>query len=157
MSDRFYTQMLDSTGWAPGYRYTSTLREFEQKFGKIRRKRMAWTDEAKAQAVEMYTAEEPTPENSMEIVKMIAEELGESPNGVRMILTKAGVYVKKTPATRSGSSNGGGGTRVNVAAAQEQLTSAISDMGEEPDAAIISKLTGKAAVYFANLLNKLND
>ena len=56
---------------------------------------MAWTDEAKAQAVEMYTAEEPTPENSMEIVKQIAEELGESPNGVRMILTKAGVYVKK--------------------------------------------------------------
>ena len=32
---------------------------------------MAWTDEAKAQAVEMYTAEEPTPENSMEIVKRL--------------------------------------------------------------------------------------
>ena len=49
---------------------------------------MAWTDEAKAQAVEMYTAEEPTPENSMEIVKMVADELGESPNGVRMILLR---------------------------------------------------------------------
>jgi transposase-like protein len=157
MSDRFYTQMLDSTGWAPGYRHTFTLSEFESKFGKIRRKRkMAWTDEAKAQAVEMYTDEEPTPENSMEIVKMIAEELGESPNGVRMILTKAGVYVKKTPAAKS-SSGGTGGGRVNVAAAQEQLSSAISDMGEEPDAAIIGKLTGKAAVYFAGLLNKLND
>ena len=47
---------------------------------------MAWTDESKEQAVEMYTAEEPTPDNSMEIVKMVAEELGESPNGVRMIL-----------------------------------------------------------------------
>ena len=117
---------------------------------------MAWTDESKEQAVEMYTAEEPTPENSMEIVKMIAEELGESPNGVRMILTKAGVYVKKTPAVKS-SGGGTGGGRVNVAAAQDELTKAISDMGEEADAAIISKLTGKAAMYFATLINKLND
>lgn len=157
MSDRFYTQQLEATGWCPGYRGTMTLSEFESKFGKIRRKRkMAWTDEAKAQAVEMYTAEEPTPENSMEVVKMIAEELGESPNGVRMILTKAGVYVKKTPAVKS-SSGGTGGGRVNVAAAQEQLTNAISDAGKEPDSAIISKLTGKAAVYFATLINELND
>ena len=44
-----------------------------------------------------------------------------------------------------------------VAAAQEELTNAISDMGQEPDAAIIGKLTGKAAKYFAELLNKLND
>ena len=157
MSDRFYTQMVESTGWAPGYRHTSTLSEFESKFGKIRRKRkMAWTDEAKTQAVEMYTAEEPTPENSMEIVKMVAEELGESPNGVRMILTKAGVYVRKTPAAKSSGGSTGGG-RVNVAAAQEELSAAISDMGEEPDAAIIGKLTGKAAKYFADLINKLND
>ena len=156
MSDRFYTQMIESTGWAPGYKHTSTLSEFEQKFGKLRRKRMAWTDEAKAQAVEMYTAEEPTPENSMEVVKMIAEELGESPNGVRMILTKAGVYVKKTPAAKS-SGGGTGGGRVNVAAAQDELIKSISDMGEEADTAIISKLTGKAAMYFANLINKLND
>ena len=91
----------------------------------------------------------------MEIVKMIAEELGESPNGVRMILTKAGVYVKKTPAAKSGGSTGGG--RVNVAAAQDELIKSISDMGEEADTAIISKLTGKAAMYFATLINKLND
>ena len=146
MSDRFYTQMREATGWAPGL----------PEFYKQRRKRMSnWTDESKAQAVEMYTAEEPTPENSMEIVKMIAEELGESPNGVRMILTKAGVYVKKTPAVKS--SGGTGGGRVNVAAAQDELTKAISDMGEEADGAIISKLTGKAAMYFATLINKLND
>ena len=35
----------------------------------------------------------------MEIVKDIADEFEESPNGVRMILTKAGVYVKKAPAS----------------------------------------------------------
>ena len=118
---------------------------------------MAWTDEAKAQAVEMYTAEDPTPENSMEVVKEIAAELGESPNGVRMILTRAGVYVKKTPAAKSTSSGGGGGGgRVSVADAQQAVTDAISDAGMEADAAIISKLTGKAANYFAEVITKLN-
>ncbi|MDB4345207.1 hypothetical protein OAA32_00210 [bacterium] len=155
MSDRYYTQMLETTGWCPGYRSTYTLAEYKQNYKLKRKRTMAWTDESKEQAVEMYTAEEPTPENSMEIVKNIAEELGESPNGVRMILTKAGVYVKKTPAVKS--SSGGGGGRVNVAAAQDGLTQAISDAGEEADSAIISKLTGKAAVYFTNLINKLND
>jgi hypothetical protein len=155
MSDRYYTQMLETTGWCPGYRSTYTLAEYKQNYKLKRKRTMAWTDESKEQAVEMYTAEEPTPENSMEIVQSIAEELGESPNGVRMILTKAGVYVKKTPAVKS--SSGGGGGRVNVAAAQDGLIKAISDMGEEADSAIVSKLTGKAAVYFTNLINKLND
>lgn len=147
MSDRFYMQMREATGWAPG---------LPESYKQKRRRKVAWTDEAKAQAVEMYTAEDVTPDNSMEIVKMIAEELGESPNGVRMILTKAGVYVKKTPAVKSSGGSTGGG-RVNVAAAQDALIKAISDMGQEADEAIISKLTGKAAMYFANLLNKLND
>ena len=155
MSDRYYTQMLETTGWCPGYRSTYTLAEYKQNYKLKRKRTMAWTDESKEQAVEMYTAEEPTPENSMEIVQSIAEELGESPNGVRMILTKAGVYVKKTPAVKS--SSGGGGGRVNVAAAQDGLIKAISDMGEEADSAIVSKLTGKAAVYFTTLINKLND
>ena len=117
---------------------------------------MAWTDESKQEAIDMYTAEDPTPENSMEIVKDIAAELGESPNGVRMILTRAGVYVKKTPAARSTSNGGGGGGRVSVADAQQSVKDAITDMGLEPDDAIISKLTGKAANYFAELLNKAN-
>ena len=158
MSDRFYTQQLEATGWCPGYRGTKTIAEYQTKFGTIRRKRkMAWTDESKAQAVEMYTAEEATPENSMEIVKEIAAELSESPNGVRMILTRAGVYVKKTPATKSTSSgSGGGGGRVSVADAQQAVTDAISDAGMEADAAIISKLTGKAANYFAEVITKLN-
>ena len=148
MGDRFYQQMRDATGWCPG---------MPEHLKNKRRRRMAWTDEAKAQAVEMYTAEEPTPENSMEVVKEIAAELGESPNGVRMILTKAGVYVKKTPAARSSSSGGGGGGgRVSVADAQQAVKDAISDAGMEADDAIISKLTGKAANYFAEVINKLN-
>jgi len=147
MGDRFYQQMRDATGWCPG---------MPESMKTQRRRRVPWTDEAKAQAVEMYTAEEPTPENSMEVVKEIAAELGESPNGVRMILTRAGVYVKKTPATKSTSSGGGGGGRVSVADAQQAVTDAISDAGMEADQAIISKLTGKAANYFAEVITKLN-
>ena len=147
MSDRFYQQMRDATGWAPG------MPEFMR--NNKRRKRMAWTDEAKEQAIEMYQDAEPTPETSMEIVKDIAEELGESPNGVRMILTKAGVYVRKTPAAKSSGGSTGGG-RVSVADAQEKLTSALSDAGVEVDSAIIGKLTGKAAVYFTTVIDSLN-
>ena len=116
---------------------------------------MAWTDESKAQAVELYTEADPTPETSMEIVKDIAEELGESPNGVRMILTKAGVYVKKSPAASPSKSSTGGGTRVSKADAAAALTSAITDAGQEVDEDIISKLTGKASVYFTGIINAI--
>jgi NifU-like protein involved in Fe-S cluster formation len=40
---------------------------------------MPWTDELKAQAIEMYEKAEPTPENSMDIVAEIAEELALPP------------------------------------------------------------------------------
>ena len=100
-----------------------------------RRRNMAWTDESKAEAVELYTTEDPTPETSMEIVKTIADTLGESPNGVRMILTKAGVYVKKAPATSSAKSNGGG--RVSKADSQQTLKDALSDAGQDIDGDII--------------------
>ena len=115
---------------------------------------MAWEEEKKQQAINMYTAEEPTPDNSMEIVQEIAAELSESPNGVRMILTRAGVYVKKTPATRS-TANGTGGGRVSVADAQQSVRNAITDQGMEVDDSIIGRLTGKAANYFAEIINKV--
>ena len=156
MSDRFYMQMVTATGWAPGYRNTKTIEEYKSRFGSTtRRKSMSWTDEKKQEAIDMYVGEEPTPENSMEIVADIAEQLEESPNGVRMILTKAGVYVRKTPATKSSGSSGGG--RVSVADAQSSLTDALNDAGQEVDSAIISKLTGKAAVYFTTVVNNLNN
>jgi transposase-like protein len=156
MSDRFYMQMVTATGWAPGYRNTKTIEEYKSRFGSTkRRKSMSWTDEKKQEAIDMYVGEEPTPENSMEIVADIAEQLEESPNGVRMILTKAGVYVRKTPAAKS--SGGSGGGRVSVADAQASLTDALNDAGQEIDSAIISKLTGKAAVYFTSVVNNLNN
>ena len=115
---------------------------------------MSWDDDKKAQAVEMYEEQEPTPETSMEIVKSIAEELDESPNGVRMILTKAGVYVKKAPAAGGSAKSSGstGGTRVSKAAAQEALVAALSDAGQEVDEDVVSKLTGKAAQYFTGVI-----
>jgi len=145
MGDRFYQQQLDKFGTCAGYT------------GAKRRRRVAWTDEAKEEAVAMYTAAEPTPETSMEVVKEIADELGESPNGVRMILTRAGVYVKKTPASGSSKSKSTGGGRVSKADAQEALSAALEDAGQEVDEAIISKLTGKAAVYLTGIVTSLNS
>ena len=114
---------------------------------------MAWDDAKKADAVEMYTNQEPTPETSMEVVKEIADELSESPNGVRMILTRAGVYVKK--ATTRSSNNSTGGGRVSKADAQNTLRDAIQDAGQEVDMSIIDKLTGKAAVYITGIINAI--
>jgi hypothetical protein len=142
LGDRFYTQQLQALGDCPGNKNPNR-----------RTRKVAWDDDKKAEAVKLYEAAEPTPETSMEIVKEIAEELDESPNGVRMILTKAGVYVKKTPAAKAASTGATGGTRVSKVAAQEALTAAITDAGKVADDEIISKLTGKAAQYFTTLLS----
>ena len=62
---------------------------------------MAWDDAKKEAVIEAYEAAEPTPENSMEIVAELAEEFEESPNGVRMILTKACLlYTSPSPRDR---------------------------------------------------------
>ena len=119
---------------------------------------MAWDQDKKDAVVAAYEEQNPTPETSMEIVKEIADDFGESPNGVRMVLSKAGVYVKKTPAPGSGaSSSSSGGTRVNKAAAQEALIAAIKDAGADVDEDVISKLTGKAAQYFSGVIISLNN
>lgn len=118
---------------------------------------MAWDDAKKDKAVELYLERKPTPENSVEIVQEIADELGESVNGVRMILIKKEVYVKKDPAAASAPGDGKSkttkstGTRVSKEDAQAQLRAALEAAGKDVDDDIISKLTGKAAVYFAGL------
>ena len=146
MGDRFYAAQLKELGTCPGYN------------GKRKSKRMAWDDTKKAKAIKMYTDSNPTPANSMEVVAEIAKELDESPNGVRMILTKADVYVKKEAAKKADTKAAGGaktgGTRINKEAAFASLREAIGDCGSEPDDEIITKLTGKAAQYFAEVLTK---
>ena len=146
MGDRFYRQQLEALGDCPGNKNPTK-----------RTKKVAWDDDKKAQAVSMYEDASPTPETSMEIVKDIAEELDESPNGVRMILTKAGVYVKKTPATKSSGGSTGGSTRVSKAAAAEALIAALGDAGQEVDEEIIGKLTGKASQYFTKVITAINE
>ena len=115
-----------------------------------------WTDESKAKLIEAYLKAEPTPENSMGIVEALADEFDASPNGVRMILSKAEVYVKKTPATaaaKTASADKPASTRVSKESAQAALVAAIQKAGKTVDQDIISKLTGKAAVYFTEILS----
>lgn len=116
-----------------------------------------WTDEQRAAVIEEYKAAEPTPENSMDIVKELAEKYDKTPNGVRMILMKDESYVKKTPEKSSGSKSSGGSKRVSKADAQNGLTEAIEAAGAEVDEDIISKLTGKAAVYFTEVVNSIKS
>lgn len=115
-----------------------------------------WTEELENEVIEKYQAANPTPENTSEVVKQIADELDLTPNGVRMKLVKADVYIKKAAPASGGSSGGGGGKRVNKQEAQDNLTSKIESFGLEADEEIISRLTGKAAVYFSEVLEKIN-
>jgi predicted transcriptional regulator len=111
-----------------------------------------WTDELKEQVAEAYLAANPTAENTMDIVKEIAQDVGKTPNGVRIILTKAGVYVKKEIAKAATSSGTTASKRVNKAEAIDALKVTIVKRGNEVDADIVDRLTGKAAVYFNGLL-----
>ena len=116
-----------------------------------------WTDELKQEVISKYEAAGPTPENSTEIIKDIAEEFEQSPNGVRMVLVQAGVYVKKDPAAGSASktktaATGDKPARVSKESAIADLTAAIEATGKAVDADILSKLTGKAAVYFLGII-----
>lgn len=91
----------------------------------------------------------------MDLVSQVAEEIGESVNGVRMILSKAGVYVKKEAApTKSAGTKkeGAASTRVSKEDAHAQLVAAIEAAEAEVDMEIISKLTGKAAIYLAGVI-----
>lgn len=115
-----------------------------------------WTDEMKANLVADYEAMNPTPETTTEIVKTLAEDYGKTVNGVRMILIKANSYVKtqEAPKAAKGSSSSSGAKRVNKAEALDALRSAITNAGHEVDEEIVSKLTGKAAVYLTGMIGK---
>lgn len=119
---------------------------------------MAWTDEKKQNAIDAYLAGNPTPETSTELVKEIAEDMQESANGVRMILTTAGVYVKKDTSASTGTGSktktttGDKAPRVTKESQIAELKAAIEAKGADVDDEILSKLTGKAAAYFTKVL-----
>jgi beta-lactamase class A len=115
----------------------------------------AWTEELKASVIEKYEAAEPTPETSTEIIKDIAEEIEMSPNGVRMVLVQAGVYVKKEAGASTSKTKAPAGdkpARVSKESAINDLRQALTDANKPVDDDILSKLTGKAAVYFLSVL-----
>jgi hypothetical protein len=113
-----------------------------------------WTEELKTKVIEMYETAGPTPESSTEIIKDIAEEIEMSPNGVRMVLVQAGVYVKKEASSSPSKTKttGEGTKRVSKESSIAELTAAIEAAGKPVDEDILSKLTGKAAVYFLSVL-----
>jgi hypothetical protein len=113
-----------------------------------------WTEELKTKVIEMYETAGPTPESSTEIIKDIAEEIEMSPNGVRMVLVQAGVYVKKEASSSPSKTKttGEGTKRVSKESSIAELTQAIEAAGKPVDEDILSKLTGKAAVYFLSVL-----
>ena len=115
-----------------------------------------WTDELKASVIAKYEGAGPTPENSTEIIKDIAEEIEMSPNGVRMVLVQAGVYVKKEAGTSTSKTiakkDGEGTKRVSKESSIAELREAIEAANKTVDDDILSKLTGKAAVYFLSII-----
>ena len=117
---------------------------------------MAWTDEDKQNAIDTYTGGNPTPENSTELIKQIAEEMSQSANGVRMVLVQAGVYVKKeasaSPSKTKTATGGDKAPRVSKESQIAELRAIIECKGAEIDDEILSKLTGKAAAYFVKVL-----
>jgi len=144
LGERFYLSQLNATGKCFGCNSNK------------RRKRVAWTDEKRELVQTMYEDAEPTPETSVEIVQSIAEEVEETPNGVRMVLTKAKVYIKKAGGASS-KKDSDKPARVSKEDSQRALSAAISDAGQEPDEDIIVKLTGKAAIYLKDVIQAINS
>ena len=120
---------------------------------------MAWSEEQKKQAIEAYKAGNPTPENSTELIKEIADDMEQSPNGLRMILVQAGVYVKKDVATTSTDKKGTTtktGDKAPRVSKEDQIAAlrvVIEAKGATVDEDVLGKLTGKAAAYFTEVLS----
>ena len=115
-----------------------------------------WTDEVKAEVIAKYTAGEPTPVNTMDIVSELAEEYGFTVNGVRMILSTAKVYVAK--GKKAATSPDGADKKPARKSKQDsidELTAIMADQDIEIDDSIVSKMTGKAADYWAAALKQI--
>lgn len=131
---------------------------------------LAWDDTKRAAVIAEYTHIMSTEYDndadrsaaSLEVVKELAEKHGEAPNGVRTILMKAGVYIKKdatAAAVAATKTNATGGTkRISKEEAIQTLTNQIGAIDPELiDAEILSKLTGKAAAYISSILMKVGS
>lgn len=117
-------------------------------------------DDTKQEIVDAYLKANPTPENSMDIVNELAEEYSKSPNSIRMLLSNAGVYVKKVAktatSTKTTDSDEVKTSRKSKQSSIDDLSEAIRASGQEVDDAIVSKLTGKAAEYFNSIIRGIS-
>lgn len=124
---------------------------------------MDWTPELKERVVKEYLASNPTAENGTEISQAISEGIeGSTVNGVRIILAKAvdaegnKIYISKASAkATAGTEAKPASKRVNKGDAVAALVAVIEEAELNVDEDIISKLTGKAAVYFTELLTEI--
>ena len=118
-----------------------------------------WTEDLKNKVKKRYLDDNPTAtaENSIEKVKLIAEEIKMTSNGTRMILTKQGVYIKaaKAAAAAKAGDDGDKPKRVHKQDSIDALTKLLEDNEVEVDLDIVSKMTGKAAVYFSTAIEKI--
>lgn len=118
-----------------------------------------WTPELKQQVIDAYLKAEPTGETSTEIIKDLADEFDKSANGIRMILVQAEVYVKKDAATSTKpgttAKTGDAPKRVSKETSVAALVAALKAAEAPVDDEIISKLTGKAAIYFTDVLKAI--
>lgn len=113
-----------------------------------------WTDELKQEVIAAYEEKSPTAETSINIVKNIAAQFEKTANGVRMILSKAGVYIKTTPATTTSTGKSTEGSkRINKGEAIAALKAKILALEQEADDDILNRLTGKAAAYMLGILD----
>jgi hypothetical protein len=111
------------------------------------------------QIEEAYLKNNPTPENTMEIVMELAEEFGKSANAIRLMLGKRGVYVKKAatkPAPKTTKKEGGAVVNSRGAAKSTVVqqvfnlaeSKGVTDLTQED----LGKLTVKQLTFILNLV-----
>lgn len=111
------------------------------------------TEELKEELVLEYKSrleefpEEERADRTMDVVKELATEYGMSPNGIRMILMKRNVYIKKSEKPKATLEKP---KRMSKEAAHAALKDAIEAGGCTADMDVISKLSGVAAQYLAS-------
>jgi hypothetical protein len=126
---------------------------------KLEENMTTWTQELKDEVIKSYTDESPTAETSMEIIKQIAEDTGVTPNGIRMVLVQAGVYVKKEASSGSSSTKAASGEGTKRVSKESQLSAlkvALGNAGAPVDEELIEKMTGKLAAYILEVVKAVS-
>lgn len=118
-----------------------------------------WTQDLKDEVIAEYVSRNPTPENTTDLVIELAEEYNVTPNGLRRILVSAGSYVAKgTVSTATAAKKTTTGKepskRVGKDDSIAELTELLNFNGLPVDSAILSKLTGKAAIYLVSVVKE---